>query len=146
MASPTLDSCPLCGHRPYIKSGKFTAGPIEQTYWTAMCLGCGMGNDDLSPDKTTAADTWHRKCAHCREVIAMPLNECPRCHVMPKADVSCDRTQTVLRCPDCDFLAIGFDAADTKEHWNRKCADLRQKEAHARRQAVILAQICKEVA
>lgn len=106
--------CPVCNGHAEAVIDMYTIGGYagQDDFWGCRCSVCGYGFFGATGgprSEREAISRWEILVRNTLDVIAEPLEECPKCHIAPEVKQNVVEGQAFLQCPKC-FEAVCGDA------------------------------------
>lgn len=141
--------CPVCnGHAEAVIDMCTIGGYAGQDdFWGCRCSVCGYGFFGATGgprSEREAISRWEILVRNTLDVIAEPLEECPKCHIAPEVKQNVVEGQAFLQCPKCLEAVCGDAPVAVKFKWNRRCRRRQAAKLKAARQARLLERVIGE--
>lgn len=98
--------CPVCNGHAEAVIDMYTIGGYagQGDFWGCRCSVCGYGFFGATGgprSEREAISRWEILVRNTLDVIAEPLEECPKCHIAPEVKQNVVEGQAFLQCPKC---------------------------------------------
>lgn len=98
--------CPVCNGHAEAVIDMYTIGGYagQDDFWGCRCSVCGYGFFGATGgprSEREAISRWEILVRNTLDVIAEPLEECPKCHIAPEVKQNVVEGQAFLQCPKC---------------------------------------------